>query len=280
MFDALTSERPYKSAFSAEKSLEIIAEQRGSILTPRLSTPFVRGWTRSSPCTTSSATQRKRRSGGGSRRVGQQRRRLVDAGPRRVGSVGQLHGMTAPCAGGEPRILLGRSKQTRQHNRLWFPGNTQRANVSNHYAKAPGRRQRPGARGSATPTADAESSSPIPSGVERRKQPRRAYPFVQMIAPIMGGNLPAEKDFRPMHCRNISTGGLAFLSPTLPTTDSYVVALGSPPPRVTYVVCRVIHVPPLTQAQTARMRSAARSSVGLPTRIDPNTCSCPACVTG
>ena len=101
---------------------------------------------------------------------------------------------------------------------------------------------------SATPTADAESPSPLPSGVERRKQPRRAYPFVQMIAPIVGGNLPAEKDFRPMHCRNISTGGLAFLSPTLPTTDSYVVALGSPP-RVSYLVCRVIHVLRLPQAQ-------------------------------
>jgi hypothetical protein len=84
-------------------------------------------------------------------------------------------------------------------------------------------------------------------GIERRRQQRRAYPFTQMMAPIVAGNLPTEKDFRPVKCRNISTGGLAFLSPSLPAADSYVVALGSAP-RVRYLICQVVHVLRLPQS--------------------------------
>ena len=42
MFDALTSERPYKKPFSLEKTLEIMENERGSHFDPDVLDPFLK----------------------------------------------------------------------------------------------------------------------------------------------------------------------------------------------------------------------------------------------
>ena len=76
---------------------------------------------------------------------------------------------------------------------------------------------------------------------ERRSRPRRPYPYHQLIAPVVAGTLPARKQFVHVRCHDIASGGFSFSSPTPPTVDSYVVALGNPPD-LTYLMAQVVHV--------------------------------------
>jgi PAS domain S-box-containing protein len=80
-----------------------------------------------------------------------------------------------------------------------------------------------------------------PSGVERRKHPRRSFLYKQRIAAVVDGKLPNQQTFTDVQCRNISSSGFSFLSPTPPTSDTLVVALGIFP-KVTYLVAQVAHV--------------------------------------
>ena len=86
----------------------------------------------------------------------------------------------------------------------------------------------------------AESSRRSGAGIERRQHLRRPYPFMQMVAPLFNGKMPGKDDFRPVRCHEISRGGISFLSPTPPPTDTYVIELGSPP-RLSYLVAMVVH---------------------------------------
>jgi PAS domain S-box-containing protein len=76
---------------------------------------------------------------------------------------------------------------------------------------------------------------------ERRSRPRRPYPYHQLIAPVLAGQLPPRNAFVHIRCHDIASGGFSFSSPTPPTVDSYVVALGNPP-SLTYLVAQVVHV--------------------------------------
>lgn len=76
---------------------------------------------------------------------------------------------------------------------------------------------------------------------DRRTQSRQSYPYYQLIAPIVDGVLPRRSEFQHVRCIDISPGGLSFVSPTPPTTDAFVVALGNPPDLV-YVRVSVAHV--------------------------------------
>lgn len=76
---------------------------------------------------------------------------------------------------------------------------------------------------------------------ERRRKPRRPYKFRQWVAPIIDGELPDRNEFIAVACHDISPGGFSFLTPTPPSAESFVVALGCPP-RVIYVVAQVAHM--------------------------------------
>ena len=75
----------------------------------------------------------------------------------------------------------------------------------------------------------------------RRSRPRRAFSFLQQIAPIVDGKLPDRRHFQAIHCRDISSGGFSFIAATPPEHKTYVVALGMPPV-MTYLMAKIAHV--------------------------------------
>jgi len=81
---------------------------------------------------------------------------------------------------------------------------------------------------------------------QRRGQPRRAYPYRQKIAPIIGGQLPAKDEFKELQCRDIGAGGFSFYSNSPPESDELVVALGSPP-QLTYLTAEIAHLERVSQ---------------------------------
>jgi hypothetical protein len=98
------------------------------------------------------------------------------------------------------------------------------------------RRALAGAQGKA-----AFSPEPVPSGEERRKRVRRAYPYSQMLAPIIDGKFPDRNEFQLVHCNDIAAAGFSYTTDAPPLYEMVVVALGLPP-AVTYVTAQVIHI--------------------------------------
>jgi PAS domain-containing protein len=96
------------------------------------------------------------------------------------------------------------------------------------------------------PEGPAFSRLPTPSNAERRRRPRRSYPYYQQIGYIVQGRLPARDTFTEVQCSDIAAGGFSFLSPVPPQSDSLVVALGVPP-KFTYLTAQVAHVTRTTQ---------------------------------
>jgi len=82
---------------------------------------------------------------------------------------------------------------------------------------------------------------PMPPNVERRKHPRRAYPYRQKIAAIVDGNLPDPDSFTEVSCNDIAAGGFSFLARKPPDSDMLVVALGVPP-KIAYLIAQVRHI--------------------------------------
>jgi PAS domain S-box-containing protein len=81
---------------------------------------------------------------------------------------------------------------------------------------------------------------PGPHG-ERRKRPRRAFNFLQRIAPMVGDKLPDRRRFHTIHCQDISSAGFSFLAADPPAHHSYVVALGTAAVTI-YLTANIIHV--------------------------------------
>ena len=86
------------------------------------------------------------------------------------------------------------------------------------------------------PDDEAEDDSPP----DRRVDRRRAYPYVQILAPIVGDRLPSLNEFHEVRCRDISLRGFSFYYPDPPTHEKYVAAFGAHPNQI-YLVCKVIH---------------------------------------
>jgi PAS domain S-box-containing protein len=82
----------------------------------------------------------------------------------------------------------------------------------------------------------------LPVGVEhdRRARSRRAYPYIQRIAPMRGTAMPDETQFSEWMCHDISSRGFSFLAPSQPDYHKIVVAFGSPPALV-YLTAEVRH---------------------------------------
>ena len=76
---------------------------------------------------------------------------------------------------------------------------------------------------------------------ERRKHPRRAFNFLQRIAPMVGEKLPDRRRFHTIHCRDISSAGFSFLAADPPAHKSYVVALGTSAVTI-YLIANIIHI--------------------------------------
>jgi len=90
--------------------------------------------------------------------------------------------------------------------------------------------------------------SALPEGIlmDRRKRPRRAYPYQQLIAPYVDGKKPSINDFKEVGCRDIASGGFSFLSNEPPKHQHYVVALGMAPPYI-YLTTEVVHTSALQE---------------------------------
>jgi len=81
---------------------------------------------------------------------------------------------------------------------------------------------------------------PIPMDADRRTRTRRAYPYKQRIAEVIGGVLPGRDQFREIQCNDIAAGGFSFVCSTLPTSKKLVIELGTPP-KVSYLMAEVAH---------------------------------------
>jgi hypothetical protein len=79
---------------------------------------------------------------------------------------------------------------------------------------------------------------------DRRATPRRPFPYLQVIAPVLDGRLPDRGMFREVRCHDISTGGFSYLSPAEPRHTEIVVAFGSTP-RLIYLRTAIAHVSPI-----------------------------------
>lgn len=91
------------------------------------------------------------------------------------------------------------------------------------------------------PAVDTFGRLPIPLNAERRKRPRRSYPYKQRIAPVVRGQLPRLDALEEVQCNDIAAGGFSFLYPKPPESDMLVVALGVPP-KITYLIAQVCHI--------------------------------------
>ncbi|HEX5443797.1 MAG TPA: hypothetical protein VFW87_08215 [Pirellulales bacterium] len=77
---------------------------------------------------------------------------------------------------------------------------------------------------------------------ERRKSYRQRFPVTQLIAPFYK-RMPSRDQFTSVECHDISTGGIAFYWPEVPSFRKAIFGLGERE-RLTCVAVQVVrHVP-------------------------------------
>lgn len=79
---------------------------------------------------------------------------------------------------------------------------------------------------------------------DRRATPRRAYPYVQRLAPMTDDKVPPASAFREITCYDISSGGFSFLSRLPIRHERFVVAFGAAP-SLTHIIAEVVHQKPV-----------------------------------
>ena len=75
---------------------------------------------------------------------------------------------------------------------------------------------------------------------ERRGRERRAFPKVQLIAPLVDGRMPQQSAFRQVQCHDLSARGFSFLCSRPPECTHLVVGLGTSP-SLLYLTAEVRH---------------------------------------
>ena len=83
---------------------------------------------------------------------------------------------------------------------------------------------------------EAEQTRAIES---RRAGDRHNFDCMQLIATFTPGKLPQAADFRAVHCQDLSPGGMSFIDPELPTSQSLLVLLGPAP--FIFLTADVVH---------------------------------------
>jgi hypothetical protein len=86
---------------------------------------------------------------------------------------------------------------------------------------------------------------------ERRGQPRRPFPFVQLVARVQPGSFPGPDEFVSVQFQELSVNGCSFLLETAPDAEAYVVALGIQPSPI-YVIAQVVYA--LRRSNDAELR--------------------------
>ena len=99
-------------------------------------------------------------------------------------------------------------------------------------------------------------------GAERRRGQRHAYRCLQLIAPIVGGRLPNQSEFRHVQCDDLSCGGLAYLSDEPAESDELIVALGVVP--FVFIKTQVVRQEPIVRGGQSVFRIAGRLLCDLP----------------
>jgi PAS domain S-box-containing protein len=90
-----------------------------------------------------------------------------------------------------------------------------------------------------------------PPDKDFRNSHRRAYPYLQKIAPMINGRMPTSEDFIEVSCNDISGNGVSFFLDQRPDFKDLVVALGCPP-MVTFFVARVTRVATIEQDESRK----------------------------
>jgi hypothetical protein len=82
---------------------------------------------------------------------------------------------------------------------------------------------------------------------EQRSSPRHKFPYLQKIAPMADGKVPAAAEFYDVRCRDLSGRGISIVLDEPPEFDHLVVALGRAPD-LSHVTARVVRVEPFDHA--------------------------------
>ena len=102
-----------------------------------------------------------------------------------------------------------------------------------------------------TPPTEAEMAAVGTTSSEQRRSPRRAYRYLQKIAPMSDGQMPMAGGFFDVECWDISACGFSFFMDQLPKFETLVAALGCPP-ALSHFSARVMRVARMTQSGKTR----------------------------
>ncbi len=75
----------------------------------------------------------------------------------------------------------------------------------------------------------ARAAPPAGRDENHRQSSRRSFKCVQLLAPFRDGRLPSQAEFRPVLCRDLSSGGFSFYSENRIDCRQVIVALGQVP---------------------------------------------------
>ncbi len=101
---------------------------------------------------------------------------------------------------------------------------------------------------------------------------RHRYSCLQLVAPFIGGHLPAISEFKQVLCHDLSLSGFSYLSDVAPNCEQVIVALGKSP--FILMAARVVHHSP-TVIDGVRSEIVGCQFVA---RIEPGTASSAATV--
>ena len=101
----------------------------------------------------------------------------------------------------------------------------------------------------AEPAAEAAPARGEPERKEMRASPRRFFQYRQMIAPVLGNDMPSRGDFFEVECCDISASGLSFYLDQVPKFEKLIIALGKPPAATHFAAEVVRYVEKVRQGQ-------------------------------
>lgn len=86
-----------------------------------------------------------------------------------------------------------------------------------------------------------EADSAVLDATEQRSSKRHEFPYMQKVAPLVGGKVPPPEKFFSVRCKDLSGGGVSLLLNRRPDFDLLVISLGAAP-TASHVTARVVRV--------------------------------------